>query len=113
MPAMAQPAADRRHARIVLGLEHRAVHLVEVRHFLAARVGVGSLGAISAVTLRCVPLFTIRRVDEPRPLAETLRRFGELADSHDHFEFFFFPYGDTAMVRLSERSDRPPEPPGR
>ena len=29
----------------------------------AARVGVGALGAISAVTLRCVPAFTLDRVD--------------------------------------------------
>ena len=33
----------------------------------AARVGVGALGAISAVTLRCVPAFTLHRVDKPLP----------------------------------------------
>ena len=76
----------------------------------AARVGLGALGAISAVTLRCVPLFTLRRVDEPRPLDETLERFDELADGHDHFEFYVFPHDDTAIVRLSERSDTPPVP---
>ena len=32
----------------------------------AARVGVGALGAIAAVTLRCVPAFTLRRVDTAR-----------------------------------------------
>ena len=32
----------------------------------AARVGIGALGAISAVTLRCVPAFTLERVDTPR-----------------------------------------------
>jgi FAD/FMN-containing dehydrogenase len=46
----------------------------------AARVGLGALGAISAVKLRCVPLFTVRRVDEPRSLGQTLDRFDELAD---------------------------------
>jgi L-gulono-1,4-lactone dehydrogenase len=80
---------------------------------LAARVSLGALGVISAVTLRCVPLFTIRRVDEPRPLGETLERFDELADSTDHFEFYAFPYSDGALVRLSERGDFDPEPPGR
>ena len=79
----------------------------------AARVGLGSLGAISAVTLRCVPLFTLRRVDEPRPLAQTLDRFDELADSNDHFEFYAFPYADKAVVRLSERGSFAPEPLGR
>ena len=76
----------------------------------AARVGLGALGAISAVTLRCVPLFTIRRNDGPCPLGETLERFGELAEANDHFEFYVFPYDDTALVRLSERGDMDPEP---
>ena len=76
----------------------------------AARVGLGALGVISTITLRCVPLFTVRRVDEPRPLEDTLARFDELAGSNDHFEFYVFPYSDTAIVRLSERTERPPEP---
>jgi L-gulono-1,4-lactone dehydrogenase len=70
----------------------------------------GALGVISAVTLRCVPLFTVRRVDEPRPLEETLDRFDELADGNDHFELFVFPYTDLALVQLSERGGFAPEP---
>ena len=77
---------------------------------LSARVSLGALGAIAAVTLRCVPLFTVRRLDEPRPLEETLDRFDELADANDHFELFVFPYTDVALVRLSERGDFEPEP---
>ncbi|HWA53885.1 MAG TPA: FAD-binding protein, partial [Solirubrobacterales bacterium] len=33
----------------------------------AARVGIGALGAIASVTLRCVPAFTLHRVDKPEP----------------------------------------------
>ena len=77
---------------------------------LAARVGLGALGAISSVTLRCVPLFTLHRVDEPRPLERTLESFDELAEENDHFEFFVFPYDRRAIVRLSERTDKPPAP---
>ena len=76
----------------------------------AARVGVGSLGVISSVTLRAVPIFTIERIDAPRPLTDTLERLDELADAPDHFEFFVFPYADVALTRTSTRSDRPPEP---
>jgi L-gulono-1,4-lactone dehydrogenase len=86
------------------------VELSEGDDLRAARGGIGALGAIAAVTLRCVPLFTIRRVDEPRPLEETLERFDELAAGNDHFEFFVFPYDDTALVRLSERGQMEPEP---
>jgi L-gulono-1,4-lactone dehydrogenase len=78
--------------------------------FRAARVGLGCLGVTSAVTLRCVPLFTIHRVDEPRPLAETLAQLDELADGIDHFEFYVFPYADVALTRSSDRSGRSPVP---
>jgi L-gulono-1,4-lactone dehydrogenase len=88
------------------------VDLDEGDDLLAARVSLGSLGAIASVTLRCVPRFTLRRVDEPRSLDETLARFDELADANDHFEFFAFPFTDVALVRLSERGDLEPRPPG-
>ena len=79
----------------------------------AARVSLGALGAISAVTLRCVPAFTIHRLDEPRPLDDVVSRFDELADSHDHWEAFVMPYTRRALTLTSERTDREPEPPGR
>jgi L-gulono-1,4-lactone dehydrogenase len=76
----------------------------------AARVGLGALGVVSALTLRCVPLFTVRRVDEPRPLADTLDRLDEHADRHHHFELYAFPHADKALCRFSERIDGAPEP---
>ena len=45
----------------------------------AARVGLGSLGAIATVTFRVVPAFTIRRHDHPLPLEEAFARLDELA----------------------------------
>jgi len=79
----------------------------------AARVGVGALGAISAVTLRCVPAFTLRRVDSPRPREQVLDRFDELADANDHFELFTFPYADNALVLERNRTAEAPRPRGR
>jgi len=79
----------------------------------AARVGLGALGAISAVTLRCVPAFTIHRLDEPRPLDDVLARFDEHVESHDHWEAFVMPYTRRALTLTSERTGREPEPPGR
>jgi L-gulonolactone oxidase len=79
----------------------------------AARVGVGALGAISAVTLRCVPAFTLDRVDAPHPREEVLDSFQERADAHDHFELFTFPYADSALVLERNSTDAPPKPRGR
>jgi L-gulono-1,4-lactone dehydrogenase len=78
---------------------------------LAARVGIGALGIVHTVTLRTVPAFTVRRVDHPEPLDETLGRLDELADGNDHFEFYVFPHTEIALLRESERTDEPPGPP--
>jgi FAD-linked oxidoreductase len=80
---------------------------------LAARVSLGALGAISAVSLRCVPAFTIHRVDRPLPLDDVLARLHEHVDSNDHFELFVFPYTRAALTLTSQRTDREPEPAGR
>jgi L-gulonolactone oxidase len=79
----------------------------------AARVGIGALGAIAAVTLRCVPAFTLRRVDSPCPREEVLDAFQQRADDHDHFELFTFPYADSALVLERNRTGEPPHPRGR
>jgi L-gulonolactone oxidase len=79
----------------------------------AARVGVGALGVISAVTLRCVPAFDLLRVDSPHPREEVLDSFQERADAHEHFELFTFPYSDLALVLERNRLDGPARPRGR
>ena len=79
----------------------------------AARVGIGALGAISAVTLRCVPAFTLHRVDTPRPRGEVLASFDQLADANDHFELFTFPYAESALVLERNRTEAPARPRGR
>jgi L-gulono-1,4-lactone dehydrogenase len=78
----------------------------------AARVSLGALGALASVTLRCVPAFTVHRIDEPRPLDDLLPRVDELVDSHDHWEAFVMPYTRRALTLTSERTDRRPQPPG-
>jgi L-gulono-1,4-lactone dehydrogenase len=76
--------------------------------YLAARVSIGALGVITAVTVQCVPLYTLHRHDEPLPLRETLDRLEEHNRDNDHFEFFVFPYTDTALVRRTRRSEAEP-----
>jgi L-gulonolactone oxidase len=78
----------------------------------AARVSVGALGVITELTLRCVPAYVLRGVDEPRPLDEVLAALDELACGARHFEFFVFPHTDIALTRTNEIVDLAPAPPG-
>lgn len=75
--------------------------------FAAARVGIGALGAISAVTLRTVPAFVLHRRDEVRDLDDVLATVDAEAEAHDHYEFFAFPYGGRACTIRRDRTEAP------
>jgi L-gulonolactone oxidase len=78
--------------------------------FKAAQVSLGSLGAISTVTLRCVPAYNIRSVQEPRRIDGLLEEFDELCATNDHFEFFWFPHTEWAQAITNTRTlDASPE----
>ena len=71
--------------------------------FAAARIGLGALGVITAVTLRCVSAFTLLADERPVPVEEVLEQFDALAAANDHFEFYWFPYGRKALVKRNNR----------
>jgi FAD-linked oxidoreductase len=81
--------------------------------FRAARVGLGALGIVYSVTLRTVPAFVLHRLDSPQPLERVLANLDELAEHNEHFEFFVFPYTDTALVIERNRLAGQPRPRGR
>jgi L-gulonolactone oxidase len=78
--------------------------------FRAAQVGLGALGAIAEVTLRCVPAFTLRAIEGSAPLAQTLADFEQTALANEHFEFFVFPHCDTVLTRINNRVEEQPRP---
>jgi FAD-linked oxidoreductase len=77
----------------------------------AARVGLGALGVVVAVTVRCVPAFRLSALERPEPLEDVLDGLQERADAHDHFEFFTFPHSPKALTRTWQRTDAPPARP--
>jgi L-gulonolactone oxidase len=50
-----------------------------------------------------VPQFALHVVDEPMPLDRVLDEVDDLVESNDHFEFFWFPYTETALTRRFQR----------
>ena len=79
----------------------------------AARIGLGALGVVAAVTLRCVPSFMLRAVDAPARLEDVLASIDERAAGADHFEFWTFPHSPLALTRTNTRTDLPRDMPGR
>jgi len=71
--------------------------------FAAARVGLGTLGVITHVTLQCEPAFALAAQERPEPLEQVLEGFDAFAAENDHFEFYWFPYGKNALVKRNNR----------
>jgi L-gulonolactone oxidase len=89
------------------------VELSDDDELRATRVSLGALGVATEISLRCQPLYTLRRTDERRPITETLDRLQELASERERFEFFAFPYARWALWRTTEQTDEKPKPPSR
>jgi FAD-linked oxidoreductase len=79
----------------------------------AARVSLGALGVIAAVTVRCVPAFRLRHTDKPESLEPVLAELQDRADAHDHFEFWTFPHAEVALTRTLDRTDEAPRTPNK
>ncbi|MEH3032600.1 MAG: FAD-binding protein [Aeromicrobium erythreum] len=90
---------------VQLVLADGSVVEVDEQHpwFGAVRVSLGALGVITEVTLQCVPAFLLHAREEPMPLPEVLDRLPELVDDNDHFEFYWFPHTEKALVKRNNR----------
>ena len=75
--------------------------------FESARVGVGALGALSTVTLQCVPKFNLHAVEEPLRVDDVLENIDAHVDNNEHFEFFWVPHTGWALTKSNNRTDEP------
>jgi len=78
--------------------------------FDAARVGLGALGLVTAVTLRAEPLFLLTAREEPMRWSEVISRLPELTSENEHFEFFWFPHSEGCLTKRNNRSPGPARP---
>jgi FAD-linked oxidoreductase len=78
--------------------------------FHCARVGVGALGIVTAVTLQVVPAFHLRVVEEPMRVADVLADLDAFVDGNDHFEFFWVPHTGWALTKQNNRTTEAPAP---
>ncbi|WP_240930627.1 D-arabinono-1,4-lactone oxidase [Isoptericola sp. BMS4] len=72
--------------------------------FEVARLGLGTVGVLSAVTLEVVPAFWLHAREEPWPLEAVLEDLDGFADDHDHAEFYWFPGTRRALTLRNDRA---------
>jgi L-gulonolactone oxidase len=78
--------------------------------FAAARVGLGALGVVTAVTFSVEPAFALLAEEQPMPWDEVLDRFDELAAGNHHFEAYWFPHTDRMLTKRNNRTVDDVEP---
>ncbi|GIH69386.1 D-arabinono-1,4-lactone oxidase [Sphaerimonospora thailandensis] len=79
--------------------------------FAAARVGLGALGVITAVTLQVEPAFLLRGRREPMRFSDVLESLDDLTEQADHLDFYWLPHTDACLVKRNDRSPGPAAPP--
>ncbi|MFJ2472470.1 D-arabinono-1,4-lactone oxidase [Streptomyces sp. NPDC087659] len=80
--------------------------------FAAARIGLGALGVISAITFAVEPLFLLTAREEPMTFDRVTSEFDELHAENEHFEFYWFPHTGNCNTKRNNRSAGPAAPPG-
>ncbi|MFC4063115.1 D-arabinono-1,4-lactone oxidase [Planomonospora corallina] len=80
--------------------------------FDAARVGLGALGVLTAVTFRVEPSFLLHSVREPMALSAILDSLDALTAANEHLDFFWLPHTDTCLTKRNNRNPGPADPPG-
>ncbi|MFG3104270.1 D-arabinono-1,4-lactone oxidase [Streptomyces sp. NPDC048182] len=81
--------------------------------FAAARIGLGALGIVTAITFAVEPVFLLTAREEPMPLDRVLADFDELWAENEHFEFYWFPHTGSTNTKRNNRSAGPEQPVGR
>ncbi|MFF4345384.1 D-arabinono-1,4-lactone oxidase [Kitasatospora sp. NPDC001540] len=78
--------------------------------FQGARLGLGALGVVSALTFAVEPMFLLSAHEKPMGFDEVLHSFDDLAAVNEHFEFYWFPHTDRCSTKRNNRSQGPAEP---
>ncbi|QJT04628.1 FAD-binding protein [Streptomyces asoensis] len=78
--------------------------------FAAARIGLGALGIITAITFAVEPIFLLTAREEPMPIDKVLADFDELWAENEHFEFYWFPHTGSTNTKRNNRSAGPRKP---
>ncbi|MER6199288.1 D-arabinono-1,4-lactone oxidase [Streptomyces sp. NPDC001586] len=80
--------------------------------FAAARIGIGALGIVTAITFAVEPVFFLTAREEPMTFDRVTAEFEEHFAENEHFEFYWFPHTGNCNTKRNNRSQGPAAPPG-
>ncbi|MEU9733692.1 D-arabinono-1,4-lactone oxidase [Streptomyces sp. NPDC048002] len=80
--------------------------------FAAARIGLGALGIVTAITFAVEPVFLLTAREEPMSFDRVTSDFDELWAENEHFEFYWFPHTGNTNTKRNNRSAGPERPVG-
>ncbi|TQL19719.1 D-arabinono-1,4-lactone oxidase [Streptomyces sp. SLBN-134] len=78
--------------------------------FAAARLGLGALGIITAITFAVEPVFLLAAREKPMPFDRVCAEFDQLHAENEHFEFYWFPHTGNTNTKRNNRSAGPERP---
>lgn len=81
--------------------------------FAVARIGLGALGIITALTFMVEPMFTLEAQEGPARWEEALASFDQNVAENRHFEMYWFPHTDRLLTKRNNRTLDDPQPLGR
>ena len=81
--------------------------------FHHGRVSLGAFGVITELTLRVIPAFNLRAVEQPMRIDHVLDNYSRLIEEHDFFEFYWVPHTKWALTKANNLSSDPVDSPGR
>ncbi|RFU83000.1 FAD-binding protein [Streptomyces triticagri] len=78
--------------------------------FAAARIGLGALGVITALTFAVEPEFLLTAREEPMSFDRVTAEFDQHVAENEHFEFYWFPHTGNCNTKRNNRSTGPKAP---
>ncbi len=82
-----------------------------VELWTAARQHLGAFGVVTEVELQLREAYRLREQGWSATLDEVLQTLSEKVHEHRHFEFFWYPTTDNAVIKATDETDDPAEYP--
>lgn len=73
--------------------------------FASAKLGLGAVGIITAVTLQCVDEFRLGLRETRMSWSNVKEEHQSIIRQHDHVVFWWIPYSDIVLARIMDRVD--------